>query len=102
MKDRDHENRFFRVILSSIADGVFTVDEERRITSFNPAAERITGVPASKAIGKRCYEVFHSDVCETNCLVERALQTGQESIDVPISIIDAAGRRVPISISAAV
>lgn len=102
MKEKDHENKFFRVILSSIADGVFTVDEQRRITSFNPAAERITGVRAPKAIGKKCYEVFHSDVCETNCLVERALKTGQESIDVPISIINKAGRRIPISISAAV
>lgn len=98
----DYESKFFKVILSSIADGVFTVDELKHITSFNPAAERITGVPASKAVGKKCYEIFHSDVCETNCLVERALHSGQESIDVPISIINAGGRRIPISISAAV
>ena len=32
-------------ILESIADGVFTVDREWRIRSFNRAAERITGVP---------------------------------------------------------
>ena len=31
-------------ILDSIADGVFTVDDQWRITSFNRAAERITGV----------------------------------------------------------
>jgi PAS domain S-box-containing protein len=102
MSPLDHENRFFKVILSSIADGVFTVDESRRITSFNPAAERITGVPASKAIGKKCYEVFHSDHCETNCLVEQALRSGQEAIDVQVAILDESGRRIPISISAAV
>ena len=102
MNDQKYENRFFRVILSSIADGVFTVDENRFITSFNPAAERITGISARQAIGKKCYEIFHSDICETNCLVDRALKTGQESIDVPVSIINQAGRRIPISISAAV
>ncbi|HEB83922.1 MAG TPA: PAS domain S-box protein, partial [Bacteroidetes bacterium] len=96
------DNRFFKVILSSIADGVFTVDEERRITSFNPAAERITGVPASQAIGRRCYEVFHSDICESGCLLLRTLRTGQEAIDVPVRILDSEGRRVPISISTAV
>ncbi len=96
------DNRFFKVILSSIADGVFTVDEERRITSFNPAAERITGVPASQAIGRRCYEVFHSDICESGCLLLRTLRTGQEAIDVPVRILDSQGRRVPISISTAV
>ncbi len=98
----DHESRFFKVILSSIADGVFTVDTEKRITSFNPAVERLTGVPASKAIGKKCHEVFHSDICETNCLVDRAMQTKRESIDVPIKIINSSGRQIPVSISVAV
>ena len=31
-------------ILDSIADGVFTVDKDWRITSFNKAAQAITGV----------------------------------------------------------
>ncbi|MFH1862984.1 MAG: sigma 54-interacting transcriptional regulator [bacterium] len=96
------DNRFFKVILSSIADGVFTVDKDRIVTSFNPAAERITGVPASVAIGKRCYEVFHSNICEDNCLLERTLRTGEEAIDVPVRILNSSGRRIPISISTAV
>ncbi len=96
------DDRFFKVILSSIADGVFTVDSDRVITSFNPAAEKITGVPASKAIGKRCYEIFHADVCEEGCLLEKTLQTARESIDQPVNITNAAGEKIPISISTAV
>ena len=96
------DNRFFKVILSSIADGVFTVSKDRRITSFNPAAERITGVPASMALGKKCYEVFHSNICENNCLLERTLETGEEAIDVAVQILNNSGRRIPISISTAV
>ena len=46
------ENRqwFFETILSSVADGVFTVGQNWRITSFNAAAERITGIPAADAL----------------------------------------------------
>ena len=33
-----------QTVLDSVADGVFTVDREWRITSFNRAAERITGI----------------------------------------------------------
>lgn len=102
MTDKIQENQFFKVILSSIADGVFTVDNNRRITSFNPAAERITGTPVAKAIGKKCYEVFHSDICESGCILERTMSTGREAIDVPVRILDASGRRIPISISTAV
>ena len=100
-KDTTQDLRFFKVILSSIADGVFTVDSQRIITSFNPAAERITGIPASKAIGRHCSDVFHSDICE-NCLLDKTLKTGVESIDRPVSIINSRGEKVPISISTAV
>ena len=54
------------VILDSIADGVFTIDLDWRITSFNRASEDITGVPKDEAIGKPCCEVFRADICETD------------------------------------
>jgi len=101
MDDTPESLKFFRVILSSVADGVFTVDGERVITSFNPAAEKITGVPSSKAIGKHCQDVFHSDICE-NCLLQETLETGCEAIDRPVNIINSAGEKIPISISTAV
>ena len=73
MKETPEKPELFKVILSSIADGVFTVDSNRMITSFNRAAEKITGVPASQAIGKHCQDVFHSDICE-NCLLQDTLK----------------------------
>ncbi|MBD3402693.1 PAS domain-containing protein [candidate division GN15 bacterium] len=102
MQGPANDDRFFKVILSSIADGVFTVDSNRLITSFNPAAERITGVPASQALGKQCYDIFHADCCEEGCLLEQTLRTGKEAIDQPVNITNAAGERIPISISTAV
>lgn len=101
MAENNKDLKFFKVVLSSIADGVFTVDSNRIVTSFNPAAERITGIPASKAIGKHCSDVFHSDICE-HCLLNETLKTGVEAIDRPVSIINSKGERIPISISTAV
>jgi PAS domain S-box-containing protein len=102
MESPPKDDRFFKVILSSIADGVFTVDGDRVITSFNPAAEKITGMPASQAVGRRCFEVFRADVCEDGCMLEKTLASGKEVIDHPVNIINAAGERIPISISTAV
>ena len=98
----DRDARFFEIILDSVADGVFTVDRDWRITSFNQAAERITRVAAEEAIGKRCSEVFHADICETGCALRRTMETGQELIDLPARILDSTGRAVPISLSTAV
>lgn len=95
------DKRFLETILGSVADGVFTVDQQWRITSFNKAAERITGVPASEAIGKRCRDVFHADICEQGCALQRTLESGREIIDVPAHILSSKGRPVPISLSTA-
>ncbi|MEW5981331.1 MAG: sigma 54-interacting transcriptional regulator [Acidobacteriota bacterium] len=94
--------RFFETILSSIADGVFTVDQDWRITSFNRAAERITGVSAGEAIGKKCADVFHADICERGCALRQTLETNRNLIEVPARILSSPGRSVPISVSTAV
>jgi PAS domain S-box-containing protein len=96
------ESQFFETVLRCVADGVFTVDREFRITSFNKAAERITGVSAERAHGKQCSEVFHADICENGCAIRRSLETGQEVIDQPARILNQRGRSIPISISSAV
>jgi len=96
------EAQFFETVLRCVADGVFTVDNNWRITSFNRAAERITGVPVDRAIGKRCSEVFHSDLCERGCPIRETLESGLEVIDRPARILTRRGRSVPISVSSAV
>jgi PAS domain S-box-containing protein len=98
----DKSSRFLDTILNSVADGVFTVDKDWRITSFNRAAERITGVSAARALGQRCCDVFHADICERNCALRHTIRTGEKVIDTPARILNGRGRSVPISLSTAV
>ncbi|MGA1795862.1 MAG: sigma-54 interaction domain-containing protein [bacterium] len=88
-------------ILESISDGVFTVDLEWHITTFNRAAEEITGIPRTEAIGRFCSEVFRSSMCETECALRRTLKTGRRIIGKTGYIIRADGSRIPISVSTA-
>ncbi|MBD3291081.1 PAS domain-containing protein, partial [candidate division KSB1 bacterium] len=89
------------VILDSIADGVFTVDRNWRITSFNHAAEIITGVKKQEAIGQTCRDVFHSNICDGNCILKQSIKDNRPIINKSIYIVNAEGLEVPISISAA-
>jgi PAS domain S-box-containing protein len=91
-----------RAILESISDGVFTVDAAWRVTSFNRAAETITGVPRKEAIGRRCADVFRSNMCGPECALQTTLKTGRPVIGRSGYIINAEGDRIPISISTAV
>ncbi len=88
-------------ILESISDGVFTVDSEWRITSFNRAAEEITGIRRKEAIGKRCSDVFRSNMCEVECALRRTMKTKRPIIGKSGYIINGEGRRIPISVSTA-
>jgi PAS domain S-box-containing protein len=63
------------IILESIWDGVFTVDEGWRVTSFNRAAETITGIRREQAIGRPCCEVFRANLCETDCALRTTGRT---------------------------
>jgi len=88
-------------ILESISDGVFTVGHDWRITSFNRAAEQITGIPRGQAIGRRCCEVFRASMCETDCALRRTMDTGKPIVNRSAFIVNADGKRIPISVSTA-
>lgn len=89
------------IILGSIADGVFTVDMGWHITSFNAAAERITGIPREEAIGKSCAEVFKATVCESACVMRRTIETGDPIVNEEIMIVRADGEPITVSVSTA-
>lgn len=64
-----------KVILDSIHEGLIAVDEAGRVTIFNPAAEKIMGIPAAEALGRPVEEVI------PNTRLHLVLQTGQAELD---------------------
>jgi PAS domain S-box-containing protein len=87
-----------RVIFDSISDGVFTVDKDCIITSFNRAAQRITGFSAEAALGKHCFEIFRTEICHKRCALRDTLAHHVPITDSRVTIITRDGREVPISV----
>jgi PAS domain S-box-containing protein len=90
------------IILDSIADGVFTVDPDWKITSFNRAAVTITGIKKEEAIGRHCWEVFRASICEKFCSLRQTMGSGQPIVNQSVFIVNSEGDRIPISISTAI
>ncbi|MGD2098976.1 MAG: sigma 54-interacting transcriptional regulator [Desulfobacterales bacterium] len=90
----------YLTILDSIADGVFTVDLDFQITSFNRAAEEITGFSRNTAIGQACSDVFKADVCSDACILKQALKEQKAIVHRPVYIIRTDKKRIPISVNA--
>jgi PAS domain S-box-containing protein len=87
------------LIFDSISDGVFTTDHDCRITSLNRAAERISGFNREEAIGKYCFDIFRTDLCQKGCALRNTLQNGTSVSNVRVTIIRRDGRKIPVSVS---
>lgn len=88
-------------VLDSIADGLFTVDANWNVTYFNEAAQRITGTPVEEALGRKCWDVFRSSICDGQCAIRQSVDSGKRIVNKSIFIVQADGIKTPVSISAA-
>jgi PAS domain S-box-containing protein len=97
-----NKNQFFDTILNSVADGVFTINSQSKITFMNEAAERITGYTRKEALGQNCYDIFRADICLTRCALKETIGTKTQILNLPVTILNKEGKEIPISISTAV
>ena len=94
-------------VLASIEDGVIVLDYAGRITDLNPAAEQLTGIAASQAVGAEVGTFFRTSPwvgeMARGTLVEGAARRRGEGMlatrghEVPVSaacapVVDAEGR----------
>ena len=93
---------FYKAILDNLYDGVYFVDQQRRITYWNQGAERITGYKADQALGRSCSDnlLVHVDakgvcLCLHGCPLSAAMQDG-EIHEAPVFLRHASGHRVPV------
>jgi PAS domain S-box-containing protein len=95
------DHRYFPLVLDVLDQGVFTVNEKLEITSFNQAAERISGYRSEAVIGRKCSEFFRTDLCDKACPLRLSIQSRSAIRNRQIHIHRSDGRVIPISLSTA-
>lgn len=95
------DTRFFPLIFDAVPVGVFTVDRDRRITSFNRAAEELTGFTREEALGTPCHRVLCASVCHDACPLLRSIETGEAARDWEVSIKTKSGAALPVAVTTA-
>lgn len=97
-------NDFYKKLLDSLHDGVYFVDNDRKITYWNKGAERITGYAARDMVGRLCSDnlLMHSDrngklLCQCQCPLSEAMTEGRER-NSEIYLRHRDGHRVPVSV----
>jgi len=101
-KKENDQSLAMKIILDSVAVGVFTVDRDWNITFLNRTAEKLIGIKSQEAIGKKCFDIFHANICQSACALEETLRTGKPILNLPINIINRKGNIIPVAINTAV
>ena len=91
----DHQT--LGIIWNSMGIGVFTVDLERRVTSFNEAAVSITDYRREEVIGRHCHEVFGNNLCQGDCRFHRAFEKGDAFLNFDLEIMGREGDAILIN-----
>ncbi|MDU2065544.1 MAG: sigma 54-interacting transcriptional regulator [Sporomusaceae bacterium] len=69
-----------RAVLTAIGDGILSIDQQGRVTQYNPAAERILRVPAHKVIGHPLSNFLPEDMAIFAALRSGHVYNNQEVI----------------------
>ncbi|MBN1653148.1 MAG: sigma 54-interacting transcriptional regulator [Deltaproteobacteria bacterium] len=95
------DNRYFPILLDVIDQSIFTIDKDGLITVFNRAAEEITGYRATDVIGKKCSDVFRTELCTSDCPLRKTMMSGRRVLDRRVRIKTKDGRFLPVAVSTA-
>src|SRR4030042_4610314 len=92
----------FESLLEQMAEGIFTINSRWRIISFNQTAERITGYQRNEVLGRFCWEIFRSDLCQSDCPLRLTLETGLTRLDQDVRMLDKKGTKLPVLVNTSV
>ncbi len=79
--------------------GVLTVDKNSRITSFNRAAEEITGFTKEEVLNKECSKILKNEVGKEMCPLQETLEKGKTVFHYEIMLRKKTGETVPVNIT---
>jgi PAS domain S-box-containing protein len=89
-------------LVEQLAEGIFTINSRWRIISFNRTAEKITGYRRSEVLGRFCWEIFRSDLCQTDCPLRITMETGLTRLDQDVRMLDKQGGKLPVLVNTSV
>src|SRR3990172_6409494 len=89
-------------LLEGIPDPLFVVDGDLTITYFNDAVADLTNYAREEVIGKKCRDVFRSNICDSGCAIRHCMSANETIRGAEVVIKKRNGEPVTIMANAAV
>lgn len=94
------ERASLEAIFQGSGDGMRIIGTDCRIVRQNREMERLSGVPAHEAVGKKCFQTFHHPYCGSeHCILQRIL-AGEERVYLEVKNARPDGRKIDVALIA--
>lgn len=98
-----YDDKFFKMMLDNLYDGVYFCDWERKISYWNKAAEKLTGYKAEEVINSHCWDniLMHTNMtgermCDSDkCPAVKAMKEGK-LVEAEVYLKHKGGYRIPV------
>lgn len=88
-------------IFHGSGDAMWVVDKDGIVSEMNNAMEKLSGIAAEDAIGKRCYELFCGESCQTEqCACSSIMHGYAERLEIEVLKYRKDGKKVPVEVVA--
>ena len=103
----DLDNNYYKRVLDTLYDGIYFLDDDKKIIYWNEGAERYTGYKHSEVLGRHCWDSILMPVnsqgvklCNGSCPISQTIADGRRR-EIEVYIHHKEGHRVPISMRVA-
>jgi len=95
----DTQNRMSSIFHGS-GDGMCVIDDNFNILQINREMEDMVGVHEIEVVGKKCYEIFHGELCHTDRCTLKCILSGEKWIELETDKETMGGEKKPVELIA--
>ena len=85
-RELSHRREYMEKVLEHIGTGVFSLNREKIVTTFNRSAEEILGIPRSFVLGRPLGEVIHPAFHTFDLWIDRVLMSGGLHVEEEVTV----------------
>ncbi|MEW5724792.1 MAG: sigma 54-interacting transcriptional regulator [Thermodesulfobacteriota bacterium] len=77
-------SRHWVALVDHLGIGALTIDQRRRVTSFNRSLLKLMGLEEDQVLGRQCRDLFSEVPCQADCPLQTEWNGHQETLDIEI------------------
>ena len=98
-KELNSKSNLLETIFNCRQEGIFSINKNWEITSFNKKAIDLTGYALNEVIGKKCWEIFKTKNCHNGCHMVSTIKSAEANSTVELFITNKDNKKIPVRVS---